>query len=134
MPKPKVIGQWYTAQGPSDEWMSARPWMVDRPLLLTAICKAGAADDSDEQYITDDAHLAREGGIEPGDIAYVQPYNLEQHRPCFVEEHVDADLLKLTDPPPDLVEPDGQRKVGQTWLGAIHTTPPVDLMAKARGE
>lgn len=130
----KVIGQWYTVQVPSERWMSARPWMVDRPLLLTAICKAGAADDSDEQYITDDAHLAREGGIGPGDIAYVQPYNLEQHRPCFVEEQVDANLLVPTDPPADLVESDGQLKVGQAWVGGIHVDPTVDLMAKARGE
>lgn len=130
----KVIGQWYTVQVPSERWMSARPWMVDRPLLLTAICKAGAAVGSDEQYITDDVHLAREGGIEPGDFAYVQPYNLEQHRPCFVEEQVDANLLVPTDPPANLVEPEGQPKAAHAWLGGIHAAPSIDLMAKARGE
>lgn len=120
----KVIGEWYKANPPEEipRWMGARPWMIDRPLLLTAICKANAVADSDETYITDDAHLARVGGIEQGDIAYVQPYNVEQHRPCFVEEQVDAHLLTPTDPPTNLVEPDGQPKVGAAWVGGMYET------------
>lgn len=111
MDKP-IIGQWYKAN------VTEPRWMIGRKFLLVAICKTEAPPDSDEKYITDDIHLAKVGGPEPGDLACVQAYHKKLKRPSYVEDQIYYECLEPTDAP-ELVEPDGLVKVGHAWTGQL---------------
>jgi len=107
----KTIGRWYTytAETPT--------WMTDRPVLLVAVGKALAEEETEGQHITDDVVLAKHGGMETGDHAFVQAYLYDNRRPTYIEDQVLAADLRPTDPPADLIEPDDQLKVGNAWIG-----------------
>jgi len=109
----KTIGTWYT-------YTAAKPtWMTDRLMLLVAVGKAHADDDTEGKYITDDVILAKHGGMETGDSAYVQAYLPDCQRPTYIEDEISAANLTPSEPPTDLIEPDDQLKVGHAWIGMV---------------
>jgi len=61
-------------------------------VLLRAVGKAGAGD-SHAAYLRTDVDITRHGGMEPGDTAFVQPWNHAQKRWSFIEIDVPATTL-----------------------------------------
>lgn len=84
----RIIGAWYIyiAKYPS--------YRHDQPVLLCGIRKGNASpDDPKRSDIRSDRALAEQGGIEPGDIAFIKGWLPREHRPSWIEEDCSADNL-----------------------------------------
>lgn len=69
---------------------------LPREVMLRAVGKAGAGD-SHAAYLRTDVDIIRHGGLEPGDTAFVQPWNEARERWSFIEIDVAAsDLVPVT--------------------------------------
>ena len=77
MRTPKIIGTLTTCDSAEHRYL--RGYKVK----IIAIMRPGATEDDDGLYLTDDADIARAGGVSAGDRVEVAPI-LEKGRPSFV--------------------------------------------------
>jgi len=93
MPKKRVeFGRYY-------EFVGSKPaWMQGRLLLLLAIQKDGAKDDTDGAHITDTQTLKKIGGVGPGDLAMVSAWMPSKGRSSIITDQVEwGELVWLPD-------------------------------------
>jgi hypothetical protein len=84
---PKIIGMETTYNG-----HERRHGGHGAKVLVTAIFRYDADEDSDDRHVTDNIQLARLGGVRPQDGAEIHTWLPKENRWCFVGDELDSVL------------------------------------------
>ena len=82
------IGAWFLFVGENPAYLK------DQPVLLCGVRKAWANEDSDEADIRHDVNLAKVGGMEVGDRAFIKMWLQAKQRPSWIEDECAASDLQ----------------------------------------